>query len=658
MGQVFRFMMMWGILGASLLVMATQGPPHIIGAKLSHPPTIDGVVDPTEWKEATKLSGFIDPNTGESTVDQTEAYLGFDENAIYVAVVAHDSKPDQIVGREIAPGSWFQGEDTVSFSINPFGTRNWEGVSHFTVNVLNTQSEDIAGGRSAKREWRGLWQSAVKRQPDGYSVEMRIPWKVLNYPVGTKLAMDVNISRHQARTQINSMWANTTPMNRPELTGVWQDVYPPAGSTSTRPQFMAYVAPEVDGKIFQMRTGIDARYQVTKTFTALASLAPDFRDIANQVAGVDFTHTERYLDESRPFFMEGSGFFGLSDGNGFGSPFYSRRIGDFDLGTKAYGQITPSLSVGAMEVTGQGRDVASVARAAKSFGVDSNASLYMTTSALDGTRRSETLGGHGWARKGNYSVDGEVSMQKDLGQRPDSAGDVGLLYEIPHMFSVVRYVWVQPDYSPPLAYVPWQDRRGLSAFTYAGREYRTGPLRSMDVAVSLRDYHTYEGPQQEGGVDGSFSVVTRNDIGLNYNRSHVLYDGRLDDINGVGVRFNTSNRFRRYGFYYETGQRSDLPSHYLSADGSFRIAKSFDLGVSQAVQSYQGTDALTIVSLGWEINATRSLTSRIVHRNGNTNAYLAFRNGGGAGAETYLILGDPNADKTARRFSVKVVWAF
>ncbi|MGK4455701.1 hypothetical protein, partial [Klebsiella pneumoniae] len=88
--------------------------------------------------------------------------------------------------------SEFNGEDTFQIKLNPFGNRNWNGVSRFQVNLLNTQSENIAGGRSSKREWRGIWQYATRKQKDGWTGSMRIPWKILNYPPGKRLDMDLN----------------------------------------------------------------------------------------------------------------------------------------------------------------------------------------------------------------------------------------------------------------------------------------------------------------------------------------------------------------------------------------------------------------------------------------------------------------------------------
>lgn len=123
--------------------------PRVKAVKITKPPVIDGDLGPEEWNEASSVTGFIDPITGAPTSDQTEAWIAYDDAGLYVAFGCFDSHPEAMVAREIRPGSFFDGEDTVTLRINPFGNRGYEGRSRFTINLLNTQSEEISGGRAA-----------------------------------------------------------------------------------------------------------------------------------------------------------------------------------------------------------------------------------------------------------------------------------------------------------------------------------------------------------------------------------------------------------------------------------------------------------------------------------------------------------------------------
>jgi hypothetical protein len=62
--------------------------------------------------------------------------------------------------------------------------------------------------------------------------------------------------------------------------------------------------------------------------------------------------------------------------------------------------------------------------------------------------------------------------------------------------------------------------------------------------------------------------------------------------------------------------------------------------------------------VGYELNPNQSINGRLVTRDGKTNAYVAFRQSGNRGVEYFVILGDPNADQSVSRLSLKAVWAF
>jgi hypothetical protein len=647
-----------GFLALGIANSAAQiAPPHIRAAKLTKPPAIDGKVDADEWKEATHVSRFVDPFTGNPTADQTEGWIGYDADAIYVAFVCHDSQPNALVGREIRPGAEMDDEDTVTFMVNPFGTRGSNGRSRFTVNILNTQNEDISGGRAAKREWRGDWQSATQRLPGGWSAEMRIPWKMLNYPSGKAVNMDVNLRRFQARNRIGSLWANTTVADRPEYAGFWEGVEPPAQDGRKRIQFLAYTAPEYDRGRTSLRSGLDLRYALTQTLTSLVSLNPDFRNIESQIAGVDFTRTERFLDEARPFFNEGGDFFNLTGGFTFGRMFYSRRIPSFDYGAKVYGQVTPTLSAGALTTVDTGDATASVARVAKTFGPKAQISAFATR--LDQLGQvNNGLGATGSGRSGVFGADFQIASESDEGDGTDEAAAMAVSYEVPKWFSVLRYEHIDREFAPPLGYIPWSNRSGWYNFSEYFTEYRTGPLRSFDANIYTTDFHTTRGAVQQRGSELYVSGTTRRDFRLSLNHSHMEYADGTDSVSGLGFTVNSSNRFRRFGGYFETGERSSKPSRFFSVFGSLRVLRRLDLGAEFSALRFDGTDQLAIVTIGSEFSRTRSVTGRLVQRNGHHNAYLAFRNGGLNGMELYFILGDPNSETFQRRVSVKMVWAF
>src|SRR5262245_52568457 len=93
------------------------------------PPVIDGSLDEPLWKTAPKADVFVDAITSKPAVDQSEAWLAYDDKAIYVAFYCHDNSPEKIVAREIQYGAGFNNDDTVSFSIDPYYSRGYGGTS-------------------------------------------------------------------------------------------------------------------------------------------------------------------------------------------------------------------------------------------------------------------------------------------------------------------------------------------------------------------------------------------------------------------------------------------------------------------------------------------------------------------------------------------------
>ncbi len=634
-----------------------QHPPRIPAARMSVAPVIDGNIGADEWKEATKVSGFVDPVTGKRAQDQTDAYIGYTDEAIYVAFYARDSHPKGIVGREITPGAEFNGEDTVTFRINPYGARTYDGRSQFSVNVLNTQQDSIAGGRAAKREWRGVWKSAVARQPDGYSLEMKIPWKVLNYPPGKRLNMDLDFVRFQARGQVTSRWASTSVYDRPELSGFWVGVDPPPVSQQQKTEFLGYVAPEAERGDATVRSGLNVRHHFTPLLTGLLSIEPDFRNIESQIAGIDFSHTEKYLDESRPFFNEGSDYFDLTGEFTVGRMFYSRRIETFDYGVKAFGNVTPDFSVGALATVDTGNETAAVFRAANNFGPKASASVFSTFDDRPGGTNS-LWGLTGSVRHGSFTADTQLSASRQNGQAPNSAGAFSVGYDVPRYLAILRYEWVQPDFQAPLAYIPWTDRRGAYLFLDHFMEWRHGPLRNLDVNSFVSSFFTDEGEEQQRGVETFASATTRGDVAITVGKTMTSYSNSLDNLWSVQTTLNASNRFRQYSASWETGTRGGTPSNFYNVGATYRLFKKLDVGLQQSILAYNGSDSQTIVSIGSELSPARSITGRMVAQNGDVNAYLAYRNGGLGGTELFFILGDPNAATTVARVSIKVVFAF
>ena len=175
----------------------------IAAVKTATPPKIDGDLSDPCWAAAPKAETFTDGQNGNPVAEQTVAQILYDEKYLYVSFRCAESQPDKIVARETVRDTQYQGngtdDDNVEVVFDAFNTHKFEALSRFSLNALGTRSAQLAGGRANKVEWQGDWEGAVKRTPEGWTAEMRIPWKILNYP-SNKNALNIGINFGRIKT--------------------------------------------------------------------------------------------------------------------------------------------------------------------------------------------------------------------------------------------------------------------------------------------------------------------------------------------------------------------------------------------------------------------------------------------------------------------------
>ena len=621
-------------------------------------PVVDGTIDLVEWSSATFIVDFRDRVTAQPpAANPTQAYLGYTEKGIFCAFICHDTEPTKIIGREILPNAEFRGEDTVTFDLNAFGTRAYDQLNEFIVNAIGTQTERIAGGRAAKREWRGEWQAKTRITERGWECEMFIPWKILNYPDKKSINMDLNLIRRQGRTQYEQSWANCRTNPLPELQGQWLDVQPPA-PPKPKAQFLVYDALDLESGNIHNRTGLDARIPLTQTYNALVTVAPDFQNIEDVIAGNDFVRTERFLSDPRPFFVEGNQFFELNDRFTFGRLFYSRRIDQLDLGAKTYGQLNPKLALGALLTKSSGGGSSAVVKLNNTISGTQNQPVSMVMDNRNGITNT-ALGAAFFKRWDSIGFSGELTSEQNQGEDADTAGSFQLSYQRPNTRINVRYLWVENDFNPSLGFIPWQNRRGGNAFAEVFRGYRSGPIRDSYLNVFYDQYRTYDTDVlQQGGLSVYGELSTFSDIGFGLSYSRATFSGSRDETLGYNLVFGKTNRFRQFSLSYDSGTRSDQPSSYYSLGSSWRVASNFDIGFRQSVLELGGSDRQSIFTAQYQLAADQLISTRTVIIDGVSNTYFSYRKAGLAGAEYYLIYGDPNSQSSQNRLSIKAVWAF
>jgi hypothetical protein len=315
---------------------------------------IDGRADESAWGSAQVASDFVqfEPVEGAPASERTEARVLYGNDALFVFLEAHDSRPEEIVGQltrrdqgshsdllGVVIDSYFDRRTAFQFAVNPVGVKH--DVYHF-----DDTSEDAG--------WDAVWDVETSIQADGWSAEFRIPYSQLRFRDGASQTWGINFIRRIARRQEMAVWAPSTRSEGAivsrfgELRGL-TDIDTP-GRMEVLPYTLAAAerGPGDPDDPFYRETdpmgavGADLKYGVTSDLTLDVTINPDFGQVEADPAQVNLSALETFLPERRPFFVEGSSIFNFSlalgDGDGaVESLFYSRRIGRAPQGNVAVG---------------------------------------------------------------------------------------------------------------------------------------------------------------------------------------------------------------------------------------------------------------------------------------------------------------------------------
>ncbi|MDE2125195.1 MAG: carbohydrate binding family 9 domain-containing protein [Armatimonadetes bacterium] len=641
-----------------------NGSRHIAAVRTATPPVIDGDLSDPCWKSAPTARMFTDEQNDRPAPDQTVAMVVYDSRCIYVAFRCTDNQPASITARETVRDSKYQNqnngsydtEDNVEVRLDPFLSHRDSDISRFSVNAIGTPSALLGGGRAAKVEWEGLWQAAVKRTPTGWQAEFRIPWRILNYPKSNKpIDFGINFTRFQTRTALLSEWSNLGPQVFTAREGIWTGVVPPAGRFKPRLSLLPYLLPAERAGAMSLRIGMDARYPISPQLTAVAALNPDFGTVEGAVQGIQFSHSELFLQDQRPFFVEGNELFGNNNFNLIGNYFYSQRIPGFILGGKVYGNVTHSDTLVALETETPGSRSDLATRIRHDFSPTANLALTLVQRTAPGDNNTVGLLEHD-QRWGKLEADTQLGISGG-----NTAGGHSFqtfeVYEDKLNTTGIGLTDVAPDFVDEDGYVPFNDERSVVLFENWAAAWRHGPWRSFNVqSIPQFGWH-YSGAPYQRGIDTAFQFVTQSNWQLGGEINYDKFDTQTDATMMLSVTRGVLDRFHTWGISILHGLQGSRPSTFVQPSFSYRFLHKLDITYAGALLYRDGRTQQHVVSLNYQVSPTVAFGGRLVAQTGGTNGFLFYRHSGGKGTETYIILGDPNAQRWTNLVAVKLVFA-
>ena len=644
------------LMSVFLSVTAWCQGPTLDAVMVEEPPELDGVLDDACWKQAASVGNFYSSSDGKAATEPTTAWLCYDRTGIYVAFYCKDSRPDKIVAQQTKRGGDSDSDDWVAFTLDCY--RNYKGLVWFKVTPNGVQTEFLPDrGDVSKIEWRGDWDAAAKRVDDGYVVEMAVPFSILSYDP-THTSMGISLNRRHARSMLQWRSPDCSPDLDPRKFYVWDGLKLPR--QKVRPVTMAYSLFGTGDDEDSADAGLDIKHALTSTLTGVVSLNPDFRNVEQQVDSVDFTYTERYLSDSRPFFQEGGNYFPDSE------IFYTRRIDEVDLGAKVSG-VMGNYGLGFLQTRNFGADDHTVLQLVHNWPGRGYVGAAGIRSGLDaGERLSSSIFGQYRVYDRNDTritfSSGHYTADSVDGAEGSKTYAMLTSYGPPRKLEWgAMYSDIDSDFDPVLGYVPEKGINRWNAYLRLGDQPSGSRVHDWQVELSAEDSDNEDGTLYQRGTSliAELGWVNGTEVSLGwFNNDRPPY---RDNFYGISYGWKTTDLYE--SGYAELNAGDVAGGDYLSylisqgwrVGGKLSLRMSYQHSRIKAPSPEAFSASQLITGLSYDLSDERTIGGRLVRESGRTNTYFAFRQRVRSGLDAWLIFGDPNAVETKSTILLKLV---
>ena len=301
-------------------------------SKFEKPPVIDGKLDDDVWKTAAAFKDFYQTQPGDNTAPSkpTEVMMGFDSKTLYIGFHCFDD-PDKVSAHVAKRDDVLNGvEDSIRVLLDTFNDKRKAYVLAF--NPLGIQMDGVrTEGVNVDFSVDIVMESRGTITPDGYVVEVAIPFKSLRYEAGQGKQWGIQIFRIIQR--FNNEQDSWMPISR-DINGLLNQAGHITGLEGISAERTLELIPSLTvsetGKLLQhydpipndpgrmvnqpmkLDLGLTAKYTLNANSTINLAINPDFAQVEADATVV--TTNQRFpifFQEKRPFFLEGIDLFQL-----------------------------------------------------------------------------------------------------------------------------------------------------------------------------------------------------------------------------------------------------------------------------------------------------------------------------------------------------------
>ena len=321
--------------------------------KTPTPPVIDGDLADAVWQSAPTVTGFKTwmPDYGKPMPDQTVVYYAYDAENLYFAFRAFDAEPGRIKA-SIAARDGITDDDWVCINLDSFGDQ--QSLYGLYVNPLGIQGDSRYAAGREDFGFDAVWYSAGRIDDQGYTIEVRIPFKSLRYGDANPVRMALIFERRVSRRSERGTYPPLDPKVGPNF--LTQNI--PIEFADIRHYKLLEILPDAIYD-YQMRRvaeslertssgpefGLTAKYGVTAQLVFDGAVNPDFSQVEADAGQIDINRRYAlFFPEKRPFFLEGRDSFNYAgaDYSPMQSVVHTRTIANPIAGAKLTGKLGAS----------------------------------------------------------------------------------------------------------------------------------------------------------------------------------------------------------------------------------------------------------------------------------------------------------------------------
>jgi hypothetical protein len=600
--------------------------------------TIDGRLDEASWAGISPITYFIQaqPNDGEPSSEDTEVYVGYDDDKLYIGAQMFDSDPSGIMSKSLerdAPGILFEEMDAFGLALDTFLDRRSSFL--FFVNPKGGLKDGQAfdNGRTRDYGWNGVVDVKTTIHERGWTLEMSIPWRSLRFDPGLiDQTWGLNFLRRVRRKNEVSYWAPLDRRNRIFLVSAAGTMSGlgklPAGRNLTIKPFALTSRASGAGLATPLKgsdadAGIDLKYGITPNLTLDLTYRTDFSQVEADAEQVNLTRFPLFFPEQREFFLENSGTFTFGDVNhGPGAPrsgtslrdftlFHSRQIGlqggspvPLTGGARITGRIG-GLEMGMLNIQSEGFNGApgenfSVLRMRTGVMGDSDVGVMFTNrqeTGLDGlSRYNRTVGVDTNMRlAGNLFINAYGAASRSDGTDDEAARlAVGWRDRFWNISTAVRRIGA--DFDPGMGFVRRTGIREVYGSLGVHPRIANSYLLEVNPYVEMTRITDLQGrlETREGQAALQFSFDDRSSVNLSYT-------DRFERLSSPFTLSGTSIAAGDYSFgagsaRYSSSQGKELSGSVNVSGGGYFGGTRFSVGGSGRWQPSAGVTAEVGVS--------------------------------------------------------------